>query len=105
VRTKKDESYGHRVDGVDGVVVSQRFVCCCGGKMTRTNCKLGAVQSQDDGWGFVVTNEHHRPLVGLTYDTKAEAEEAHGLMAKVIARAVVTPSGSGAGQGIDDSWR
>jgi hypothetical protein len=38
--------------------------------------------------------------------TKAEAEEAHGLIAKVIVGTdTVTPSGSGAGQGVDDGWR
>ena len=46
---------------------------------------------QDGGWGFAVSNEHGRPLFSLTYATKAEAEEAHGLMAMVIARAEVTP--------------
>jgi hypothetical protein len=30
-------------------------------------------------------------LVGLTYETEAEAKEAHGLMAKVINGATITP--------------
>jgi hypothetical protein len=42
-------------------------------------------------WGFVVSNEYSRPLFSLTYATKAAAEEAHGLMAKVITGAEVTP--------------
>ena len=59
--------------------------------MTYENCKLGAVQQQNGGWGFVVSNEYSRPLFSLTYATKAAAEEAHGLMAKVITGAEVTP--------------
>jgi hypothetical protein len=59
--------------------------------MTHENCKLGRVQSIDDGWGFNILNEHSRPLVALTYPTKAEAEAAHVLMAKAITGAVVTP--------------
>jgi hypothetical protein len=59
--------------------------------MTYENCKLGAVHSQDGGWGFVVSNERGRPLFSLTYATKAEAEEAHGLMVMVIPGAAVTP--------------
>ena len=59
--------------------------------MTYENCKLVAVQSQDGGWGFAVSNEYSRPQFSLTYATKAVAEEAHGLMAKVIPGAAVTP--------------
>jgi hypothetical protein len=59
--------------------------------MTYENCKLEAVQQQNGGWGFVVSNEYSRPLFSLTYATKAAAEEAHGLMAKVITGAEVTP--------------
>jgi hypothetical protein len=44
--------------------------------MTRKNCRLGAVQSQDDGWRFVVSGERDKPPVTLTYETKAEADEA-----------------------------
>jgi hypothetical protein len=51
---------------------------------------LGDVQTQDDGWGFVVTNERGLALFSLTYQTKAEAEEAHSLMAVVIKRAAIT---------------
>jgi hypothetical protein len=61
--------------------------------MTHKNCRLGPVQTQDDGWGFVVLNEHSKPLVSLTYETKAEADDARGLMAKVILLAAVTPFG------------
>jgi hypothetical protein len=61
--------------------------------MTHKNCRLGTVQAQDDGWGFVVLNEHSQPLVSLTYETKAEADDARGLMAKVIILAAVTPFG------------
>jgi hypothetical protein len=59
--------------------------------MTYENCKLGAVQQQNGGRGFVVSNEYSRPLFSLTYATKAAAEEAHGLMAKLITGAEVTP--------------
>jgi hypothetical protein len=59
--------------------------------MTYENCKLGAVQQQNGGWGFVVSNEYSRPLFSLTYATKAAAEVAHGLMAKVITGAEVIP--------------
>ena len=59
--------------------------------MTYENCKLAAVQSQDGGWGFNVLRERGGPVVTLTYATKAEAEEAQGLMAMVIAGAAVTP--------------
>jgi hypothetical protein len=33
---------------------------------------------------------HRKPLVSLTYENKAEAEEAHDLSAEVIVRAAVT---------------
>ena len=59
--------------------------------MTYKNCSLGEVHSQTGGWGFVVTTSHRKPLVWLTYKTKAEAEAAHDLMAKVIEGAAVTP--------------
>ena len=59
--------------------------------MTHKNCRLGTVQSQDEGWGFVVNDEHNKPLVALTYETEAEAEEARNLMAKVILLASITP--------------
>lgn len=66
--------------------------------MIHQNCKLGAVQQQGNehgfgGYGFVVTAGGQRPIpvVSLTYDTKAKAEEAHGLMAKVIEGAEITP--------------
>jgi hypothetical protein len=65
--------------------------CCSLSSVEAGNCKLGAVQSQDGGWDFAVSNEHGRPLFSLTYATKAEAEEAHGLTAMVIAGAEVTP--------------
>ena len=52
--------------------------------MAYENCKLGAVHSQDGGWGFNVLRERGGPVVTLTYATKVEAEEAHGLMAMVI---------------------
>jgi hypothetical protein len=52
--------------------------------MARENCKLGAVHSQDGGWGFNVLRERGGPMVTLTYATKAEAEEAHGLRAMVV---------------------
>ena len=49
--------------------------------MSYGNCKLGAVQTQDHRWGFNV----------LTYETEAKAQEAHALMAKVIAGAAIAP--------------
>ena len=50
------------------------------------------MQAQDGGWGFVVTTGERRsiPLFSLTYKTKAEAEEAHSLMIKVIEGAEIT---------------
>jgi hypothetical protein len=60
--------------------------------MTYENCSLGEVHVQTGGWGFVVTNIHRRPVVWLTYKTKAEAEAAHVLMVKVIEGAAVTPA-------------
>ena len=59
--------------------------------MTYENCKLGAVQSQDGGWGFNVLRERGGPVVTLTYETEAKAQEAHDLMAKVITGAAITP--------------
>ena len=59
--------------------------------MMYQNCKLGAVQSQTDGWGFNILNERNMPLITLTYPTKSEAEIAHGLTAKAITGAAVTP--------------
>ena len=59
--------------------------------MTYENCKLGAVQSQDGGWGFNVLRERGGPVVTLTYETEAKAQEAHDLMTKVIAGAAITP--------------
>jgi hypothetical protein len=38
--------------------------------MTYENCKLGAVQSQDGGWGFNVLRERGGPVVTLTYETE-----------------------------------
>ena len=35
--------------------------------MTYENCKLGAVQSQDGGWGFNVLRERGGPVVTLIY--------------------------------------
>jgi hypothetical protein len=61
--------------------------------MAHKNCNLGTVQAQDDGWGFVVLNEHSKPLVALTYETQAEADDTSGLMAKVIILAAITPFG------------
>ena len=53
--------------------------------MSYANCKLGSVQSQDRGWGFNVLRERGGPVVTLTYETEAKAQEAHDLMVKVIA--------------------
>ena len=72
-----------------GALGSQRFV---GAAEQRTNCSVGEVQAQDGGWGFVVTTGERCPipLFSLTYKTKAEAEEAHSLMIKVIEGAEIT---------------
>jgi hypothetical protein len=59
--------------------------------MSYANCKLGTVQSQDHRWGFNVLRERGGPVVTLTYETEAKAQEAHDLMAKVIAGAAITP--------------
>ena len=61
-------------------------------ELTHKNCRLGAVQTREDGWGFVVSNERGKPLVSLTYETEAEAEEARSLMAEVILLVAITPS-------------
>jgi hypothetical protein len=39
-------------------------------RVTYKNCMLGDVQTQDDGWGFVVTNERGLALFSLTYQTR-----------------------------------
>jgi hypothetical protein len=59
--------------------------------MAYENCKLGAVQSQDDDWGFNVLRERGSPVVSLSYGTEAEARAAHALMAKVIVGGAITP--------------
>jgi hypothetical protein len=59
--------------------------------MAYENCKPGAVQSQDGGWGFNVLSERAGPVVSLTYGTEAEAKAAHARMAKVIVGAAITP--------------
>jgi hypothetical protein len=59
--------------------------------MTHENCKLGDVQRVADGWGFNILNKRNRPLVTLAYPTEAEAKWAHGVMARVITGASVTP--------------
>ena len=41
--------------------------------------------------GFNVLRERGGPVVTLTYETEAKAQEAHDLMAKVIAGAAITP--------------
>ena len=58
--------------------------------MAYENCKLGAVHSQDGGWGFNVLRERGGPVVTLTYETEAKAQEARDLMAKVIPGAAIT---------------
>ena len=46
---------------------------------------LGAVQSQDGGYGFVVHGDHSKPVVSFGYSTRKEAEDAHAHMAAVLA--------------------
>jgi hypothetical protein len=60
--------------------------------MTYENCSLGEVHVQTGGWGFVVMTHQRKPLVWLTYKSRADAEAAHVLMAKVIEGAAVTPA-------------
>lgn len=60
--------------------------------MTHQNCSLGGVQSQDDRWGFVLSSERGKPLIALTYETKAEAEDARSLTARIILLAEITLS-------------
>lgn len=57
----------------------------------RPNCKLSPIQSQDNGWGFVVRGERDKPLISLNYETAAEVDEARRLMARVILLAAITP--------------
>jgi hypothetical protein len=57
--------------------------------MTHENCTVGAVQSQDDGWGFVIINELRVPLVAFTYPSKTYAEVAHNLMVDALKKATV----------------
>jgi hypothetical protein len=52
---------------------------------------LGAVQTQDHRLGFDVLRERGGPVDMLTYETEAEAQQAHDLMVKVIAGAAITP--------------
>jgi hypothetical protein len=66
--------------------------------MSHKNCTLCAVQRQSDGRGFNVMTEHRVPLVSLTYETEALAEEALSLMAKVLEEAVVAAHATLAGE-------
>ena len=66
--------------------------------MSHKNCTLCAMQRQGDGRGFNVMTEHRVPLVSLTYETEALAEEALSLMAKVIEEAVVAAHATLAGE-------
>ena len=59
--------------------------------MTYENCKLGAVQSQDGGWGFNVFARTRRAGGYADLRDRSQAQEAHDLMAKVIAGAAITP--------------
>jgi hypothetical protein len=60
--------------------------------MTHQNCTLSPVRGQYNGQGFIVRGDHNRPLVTLTYETKARAEEARAMMVKVLEGASVGQS-------------
>jgi Tfp pilus assembly protein FimV len=61
--------------------------------MAHKNCKLGAVQSQDEGYGFIVHGEKNKLLFSLTYETRGDAEAARDTLAKVIEEASVVGFG------------
>jgi hypothetical protein len=52
--------------------------------MTHTDCKLGAVQQQNDGHGFVVRKAQRPDNVFEVRAIQAKAKEAHSLIAKAI---------------------
>ena len=62
--------------------------------MKHMNCKLDPVQGHTDGdYGFLIRAEGSKLLVTLSYETKAQADEARAMMAKVLEGASVTPHG------------
>jgi hypothetical protein len=54
--------------------------------------KVGTVTSiivgNDFGIGFVVTNDHGRPVVSFAYPTQKEAEEAHKHVVAALKKAI-----------------
>lgn len=65
--------------------------------MIYANCSLGDVQSQDDGKGFVFRGDQNKPLMSLTYESEARAEQARKLMARVLEGASVAALNNSAG--------
>jgi hypothetical protein len=59
--------------------------------LTYKNCKLSDVARHLAGWGFNIVSERGRPLVVLNYETEAEANEAHTLIATAVVGAALTP--------------
>jgi hypothetical protein len=51
----------------------------------------GPCRAKVTPWGFNVLRERGGAVVTLTYETEAKAQDAHDLMAKVIAGAAITP--------------
>jgi uncharacterized protein YfcZ (UPF0381/DUF406 family) len=58
--------------------------------MTHTNCRISDVEGTSfTECGFIIKNADDVPLVWLTYETQAKAEEAHRLIDKAIEGAVI----------------
>jgi uncharacterized protein YfcZ (UPF0381/DUF406 family) len=61
--------------------------------MTHTNCRVSDVEGTSfTECGFIIKNADDAPLVWLTYETQAKAEEAHRLIDKAIEGAVISPA-------------
>ena len=60
--------------------------------MTHENCTADPVTNLADGFGFLVrSNERKKALLTLDYRTRARAQEARDMMAKVLFGATTTP--------------
>ena len=65
--------------------------------MTHTNCRVSDVQGTSfTECGFIIKNADDVPLVWLTYETQAKAEEAHRVIDKAIEGAVISVPVTGA---------
>jgi hypothetical protein len=49
--------------------------------------QVDAVQRFLSGHGFHITNQHHRPLFSVVYQTEAEAEAGRDAIAAALAKA------------------